>query len=414
MGIPTVPFHPDEATYLFMAADFEKLMSDPVALQYQGTAPQEAEQRYRLIDAPLSRYLIGAGLWATGKAPLAVDWDWSKSWEENEAMGALPDPQALTVSRLSVASLTLVSMVLAYAVSRRMHGKLAGSIAFLLLGTSALVLLHTRRAMAESALLFSIYLILWLLPKAGRYPILIGLASGLALCAKQSALPTIGIAALAVIILSGNSANASWRRRLSNLAVFAGAALLVFFLLNPVFWGDPFQVLIQAFESRQELLARQLADWGNYSLFQQPLTSVLLFWGNLFYTPPAFAEAANYLAATHNAEMAYLSNALNNSLRGVVAGSVLFSLFIVGIILAFRHTTKQTVNRKRELSLYLAGTVLQILFVLLFLPIPWQRYVLPVLPYAFIWIAYAVSVLITEVAKKFSPTARSGRNERIK
>jgi hypothetical protein len=372
---------------------------------------EELRQHYRLIDAPLTRYLIGFGLSITGLDPLPADWNWSFSWEENLSAGAVPNPRTLFVSRFSVASLTLLSLVMAYLTSSQLHGRIAGFIALLLFGLNALIMLHTRRAMAEASLVFSMYLILCLLPKAGRYPLWIGIAAGLALCAKQSTLPTAGVAALGVFFLTRQGNQSLWKSRFINMSIFIAASVGIFVLLNPVFWNDPLTAFSTSLHIRQELLAKQIADWGNYGLFSHPAKSILVFTGNLFFTQPAIAESTNYLAATQDSAVAYLSIGFHNVLRGLIGGSLFLSLLILGIYGGSRRMLDRPLEHNRVSNLYLLGTALQSLFILVLMPLPWQRYVVPVLPYVIIWISLAVSIFINAWFKKFSPRLnRQGEN----
>lgn len=62
VGVNKVPFHPDEATHIYMAHDFEEFLKNPFRLAYDPENDDPTRQRYRLIDAPLNHYLIGFGL----------------------------------------------------------------------------------------------------------------------------------------------------------------------------------------------------------------------------------------------------------------------------------------------------------------------------------------------------------------
>jgi hypothetical protein len=149
-GLKAVPFHPDEGTQLFMSADFEALLTRPLTLVWQPGEDGDLRQRYRLLDAPLTRYLIGAGRMATGQPALVMDWDWSLGWKENSMAGAVPTPSQLDAARFAVASLFPLTLLFTYLTGKALVGGPAGLLAALLTATNALILLHTRRAMAES------------------------------------------------------------------------------------------------------------------------------------------------------------------------------------------------------------------------------------------------------------------------
>jgi hypothetical protein len=82
--IQSVPFHPDEATQIFMSHDVDLLLTTPSRLLYHPEVSLSAEQRYHLIDAPLPRTIIGIVRNIFHLEPLASDWNWSLGWEENK------------------------------------------------------------------------------------------------------------------------------------------------------------------------------------------------------------------------------------------------------------------------------------------------------------------------------------------
>src|SRR5262245_4008935 len=85
-GLPGVPFHPDESTYLYMSRDFDLLFKQGAvaAVGWQAAGQPEDILRYRLLDAPLAHYLPGLGRLLGGypNAP-ARDWNWSAGWAAN-------------------------------------------------------------------------------------------------------------------------------------------------------------------------------------------------------------------------------------------------------------------------------------------------------------------------------------------
>ena len=52
--------------------------------------------------------------------------------------------------------------------------------------------------------------------------------------------------------------------------------------------------------------------------------------------------------------------------------------------------------------LLLAATILQTLTLLAFVPLPWQRYYLPVVPYACLWAAVGIEQLLKPLHSLFS------------
>src|SRR5205814_7876260 len=82
-GVPSVPFHPDESTYLYMSRDFDVLVrqGNPGGVAWQAANQPTLVLRYRLLDSPLSHYLPGLGRLLGGYSQtLAHDWNWSGDW----------------------------------------------------------------------------------------------------------------------------------------------------------------------------------------------------------------------------------------------------------------------------------------------------------------------------------------------
>jgi dolichyl-phosphate-mannose--protein O-mannosyl transferase len=127
---------------------------------------------YRLLNAPLAKYVLAAARWTVGVPASEVesDWDWAKSWEDNLAAEALPAQAILAAARTASALLVVLAVVALYFCGVALGGRATGLAAAILLGTNALVLLHGRRAMAEGALLFAIALALLGLLHAARHP----------------------------------------------------------------------------------------------------------------------------------------------------------------------------------------------------------------------------------------------------
>ena len=163
-GLPTVPFHPDESTYLYMSRDFDLLFREgqPSAVSWQAEGQPAAVRRYRLLDAPLVRYLSGLSRTLFGQPPLAQDWAWSASWDANVAAGALPNSRALNAARLPATLFAALSLLPVYGLAAQLGGRWAGAGAAMLYALSGLLLLHGRRAMSEGPMLFFALLTAWL------------------------------------------------------------------------------------------------------------------------------------------------------------------------------------------------------------------------------------------------------------
>jgi len=65
-----------------MSADFEAVFTQPSSLGWKSENEGDLRQRYRELDAPLTRYVLGIGRSIAGLPPLPNDWNWSVNWEQ--------------------------------------------------------------------------------------------------------------------------------------------------------------------------------------------------------------------------------------------------------------------------------------------------------------------------------------------
>lgn len=385
IGLTEVPFHPDESTYIYMSRDLDLLFQQPLALAWQPGSQADPTQVYRSQDAPLARYLIGLGRWIAGIEAPTVDWNWSLSWQENQQAGALPSPSLLLASRASMVALFPFSLILLFLTARRVWSDRVAWISAVLYASSALILLHARRAMAESALLFTTILFLWSLVQAEKRPWLTGFTSALAFCAKHSLMALAPVGLLACIWQPRSGSN--WNR-VRHALLFSALFLMVFVTLNPYVWLHPVQGLQATLTNRQNLMQRQVADRPTQELNSLGLRVVAMI-GSLYITQPIFSETGNYLEETRTVEEAYLANPFHYLFRSLTAGTLLFVASMAGSLAAGLQAIRQRPIPRNQVLLLAASTV-QVVVLLLFIQLPFQRYYLPLVPYACLWIAFGL------------------------
>jgi hypothetical protein len=398
-GASQVPFHPDESTHIFMSADGERFWRDPSELFWQPGREEDPLTRYRLIDAPLTRNLIAFGRWVAGEPALPVDWNWSASYEENRAQGALPSDRLLRAARLTVTALLPLSVLFLYLTAKRVSGERAGWAAALLLASSALALLHARRAMAEGPLLFAAAFSLWVLARAEERPWLNSLPAALAFSAKQSLLPLSlvgGLAALWPIRPETSEAGRGrWARSIRSGLLFCVITAGLVFALHPSFWRQPVEAIFASIDARQALISAQSADRPGQSL-DTPARKLIAMTGALYFTPPIFAETSNYVEQTRESEIAYLANPLNWLLREPLSGAVLLGLNLFGFFTAARRaiSRREPVADRRRLALLITANLFQAAALLVMIHLPWQRYYLPLVPFSCLWVGVGIDGLI--------------------
>jgi Dolichyl-phosphate-mannose-protein mannosyltransferase len=396
-GAGSVPFHPDESTQLFMSRDFELLLSRPLSLAWTPDQAGDGRAHLRLVDAPLTKYLLGLGRSLAGLPALTSDWDWTKTWGQNQAAGALPDPRLLLAGRLTLILLLPFSLLLIYQIGARMHGVFTGLLAVLLMGLNALVLLHDRRAMAEAALTFGVLFAIWSFLSANRHPWLVGLGLAVAFNAKQTGLVLLPVGLLAVALpgLENQPAQSPrWLRTFGACFQMLVVFGLVTFLLNPFLWRQPIQAAQAAIAERQELQVKQTADLKRLLpevALDSPSRRLAALLANLYFAPPAFAEAANYSPQTRAAEQAYLANPAHHLLRGLSGGGLIFALNLVGFGLACLRLRDTVPQRRQALTILLLTSLCLAIGLFYLAPLPWQRYVTPLVPLTCLWTAYAVT-----------------------
>jgi Ca2+/Na+ antiporter len=102
----------------------------------------------------------------------------------------------------------------------------------------------------------------------------------------------------------------------------------------------------------------------------------------------------NYQVQTAAAEPAYLSMPGTNLFRGYVWGSFLFTLTLAGIAIAITRLRRLQAIERRNVILVLIAMSAQVLSLIWLVPLPWQRYVIALVPYVCVWIAYCLDSFI--------------------
>jgi hypothetical protein len=395
-----VPFHPDESTHIFMSQDLSR---NPLTLAWDGELPLSNEERLRAIDAPLARTLIGVVRQVFSIPTLDADWNWSLDWDENLSAGALPSRQQLIGSRSVMVLLMPFSLWLFYLAFKKVLSPIPSLIVVMLLGLNPLFLLHGRRAMSESPLIFGIALFTWAVTRDERNPWLIGLSLAIAVNAKLSALGLFPAGLLALIYLPKDFPGV--KKGVLDLLKAGTVVLTALVLLNPFYWKHPLDALDAGIQARLSLAAEQQEDHlGQYGLDRQMLrTTIPGLILNTYLTPPQIEEVGNYLEETEESKENYLSNPLHNWGRNLIIGSIMASISIIGVGFAFWRFPSKNPEDKSHILVIALATVGLIIFTIFLLP--WQRYVLAILPYAFCWIGFGLAPLFKAIGKKPNQTS---------
>ncbi|MCJ7626662.1 MAG: hypothetical protein MUO76_24485 [Anaerolineaceae bacterium] len=394
LGIATIPFHPDESTQIFMSSDVEMFFTQPQGLFWHNDKETDIRQKYRELDAPITRYMIGIGRFITTQPSLSNDWNWSETWEENKAFGALPDNKLLNISRFSVAILFPLSIIMMYFIGKSIGNRFVAWGTFLLFSGNSLVLLHSRRAMAESVLLFGIIFCLYLIIILKDKPWIFSISSALAFNAKQSAAVFFILGLISILWSSKNTSKII--QIIKNFGIYILIFLSITILLNPFLWSDPINAGLSAWEARSDLVHRQVTTIGNLDpnrVLDSIPKRVASMIAQIYFTPPATADVGNYLEYTAALDKKYSENFLHHIFSGFVAGGILIFLTLLGFSSAFKKVVRARCDFEAnwKLILMILATLLQTFTILMVIPISFQRYYVPLVPFQCLWTAYGLN-----------------------
>lgn len=402
-GIRLLPFHPDETSLLYQSRDLELLLAAPLSMAWDPTKEEELDQAYRELNPPLPKYVLGIGRSVAGFGPdfVSMDWNWSLTWEENEAAGALPAFELLKAARAASAMMLPLSMLILYLCGRALKNQNAGVIAALAFGLHALVLLHGRRAMAEGTLLFSVSLAMLSFFGASKRPWFAGLATSLAACSKLSAMALFPVGLFSALwILPGEGR--SNRRAMQNGLVFIAVFLIAYLSLNPLLWSSPIQAFGALYRSRVQFLSEQvelIRMLAPNQILESPLERIAVMLAHLYLTEPQMAEVGNYLAQTAAMESAYLAQPFHNFSRGIIGGAAMLIFTGLGMAFSVLEVRSKDLHKIRRVTLLFAGTLVQSMALLWANPLPFQRYYVPLIPWICLWVGIGASFSLSAILR---------------
>lgn len=386
-GTALTPFHGDEAMQVHSSRDFTTVFveGNPSALGINIEDDRNSTTDRRLLQGTVISWAIGMTLHLAGYGPAdlppAPGWRWHLNYDENIALGMRPPPDLLHLARQPSAWFFSASIPVFFAIAWRLGGTLTACLASALYTLHPALLLNGRRAMMEGPMLFfGLLTILCALVitcggqyRRRRWWLVLALVGGLALASKHSAVLFL-VGALVWLWFTGLLMR---NRRLLltctvRCALTGSLALLVFLALSPALWPDPPRLLLRLLQTRSELVLAQVEDWQPDSL---PLTAAERIEQLLtqpFLQGPMIHEVAHWsgFEATDAEAEAWLESPLSGWQTTTAVGLALSLLTLVGLVLTLRRPDHV------GLLAWLALTVVA----LMFNPLPWQRYYLPLLP----------------------------------
>lgn len=399
-GIPSVPFHPDESTQIFMSDDFFTLFTDPKSLFWSAQDPS-LKQHYREIDSPLTRDVIGFSRWISSSPGLKNDWNWSKTWDENVSNSAYPIEKLLLSARFAVASVFPFSLFFLYLSGKKVQGRITSAIAVILFASDSLVLLHTRRAMAESLLVFFIILSLYFILSLQKHLWLISVPIALAVNAKQFAIFLIPLG-IFVLILKGIVTKKSVNRILLQLGLFLIILLAITYLLNPFLWTHPVQAIRSSIQERTTLTISQqnaLKSEARNALMDSIGKQTAGLLGNLFFQAPAIQDIGNFSQNLQTSSIIYLSNSFHTILRSIIGGALLLLLYVAGVVVGLYKVFRKQDDYNSILIIFI-GNVFLLAEYFSSIQLPFQRYIISFVPFLVFWIGFLFSTFLNSIIAK--------------
>lgn len=261
-GILQAPFSLDEIYYLNGSGIVELWRSSD-------TGTLATSGRFRLYGAPLSSLLAGLSRLAAGM-PLAAEYAFPVNSPDPLAVALMPAPEILLAARLPSVFMGMAATLLLAALLWRASGALVGlSVGVLLLLDCQHVTVY-RQLMTEPAMLFFTVLALALTLAAARRPSamragLAGLAAGLAMASKHTALLAVG-ASSATLGLIALARRASWVASAARSLLVVCVAATVLIALNPFTWADPVGSARFIVETRRENFEDAVRDYPTQAL----------------------------------------------------------------------------------------------------------------------------------------------------
>lgn len=395
-GMMLVPFHGDEATTIYLSRDWFRIIQDHdlSLILYRPIIddPREHDlQEYRLQNGVISKYTIGmmASLIGLRFEDVNDPWYWGADFEDNRAHGHIPKPAMFLAARLSSTLMLMISIAVAFSVGKILgnalelssgHSCALAYVTTFIYATLPAVLMNGRRAMYEGANLLAMALIIWtglLVAQkikqkqiASSKWLVFGIACGFGVASKHTVLLTIGVVFVAFLLIAVVQARQILGKVIVGLILSSCIMLAIFLALNPAWWNQPLQMPALIAQIRQNTLTAQLKYMGGYINALDRLVAPLHF---------PFSQA-QYFEGEHSAWSSYIGSEINvyssSGLAGINWESLGFLTYPLLLISILALTV--LIARQHYIAILpLALASLTALALLILIPVPWQRYYLP-------------------------------------
>lgn len=405
-GLSITSFHGDEINHMRNSADYWTLFVDrnPAGVRVPAEINiwQERDGYYRLLDSTVARYAIGLSLHLAGFTVTALPPDtymFGQTHEVNQNFGVIPPQAVFDAARLASALFFCVSIGIFFALAHRVGGWRVAYLSSLLYAVNPILLLNNRRALQEGSLLCfglaTVYVAALIAVKRERgeptRPIhWAGLAvlAALTQASKNNGFLFILIAFLWIAVAEIVARRWSWATVGRRLAGIMGVALrlmacgvltlLLFYILSPGLWADPYMRGRDMIEVRMEAMVQQIdLDPAAPTTLERRLIDALAI---TFIAPVAHYEFVTGPPSETLIDqyVRYNQSWLSGWHSGLGAGGLLMLCALIGLIGVLAWAAAGRVPRSAAAGLWIMLTV-NLVF-LLQIALPWQRYAIPWIP----------------------------------
>ena len=130
-----------------------------------------------------------------------------------------------------------------------------------------------------------------------------------------------------------------------------------------------------------------------------PIYRLAVLIAHLFLAPPQFEEVGNYRAELDAGIARYLKVPGHALLRGLALGGLTFGLTLVGLIFGLSGLRTGPAASTRPAALLLLSTAALAVSLYVGIPLPYQRYYLPLVPLVCLWSGFALVRAAREMKK---------------
>ena len=258
--------------------------------------------------------------------------------------------------------------------------------------------------MAEGTLIFGISLAILGIFEGDKRPWLAGIGSAIAACSKMSGIVLAPVGLLSVLWIAPKIKNQR-TKLVRNVVLFLTSFLVLYFILNPFLWSNPLKAVQSQWNERMQFtrgIVEEIEVRAPNQILNSPLKRIVSMTVHLYIADLQFAEAGNYASNTSLEETAYLSQPFHTLFRGVLAGFIMITLTLMGVVNLGIGIRESGVGTHKTLMLLLIASIAQILALVWANPLPFQRYFIPIVPFVCLWIGYAAVETVERIKKATS------------